>query len=711
MTSKKDSGNRSDNGSNYKKDYPAQGQRVFQTHSRNDKINQGPYKKAGFSPRPSGPRPVDNTGVTGPVPESFEGIFKIGKNGIGYVTHKESGFAVMIQPQHNLHALNGDRVLVTITDKKEGQGAITEIIKRGKMVYAGLIEKRADTIWFIPSDSREPEMRCTPVNELASENLGKKVTVRLGTWIGDTPTCEVTQVIGAPGENDTEMNAIVLEKGFDGEFPEHVLAEANALHGSGIPAEEISKRRDMRGTTTFTIDPVDAKDFDDALSFVTLPDGNYEIGVHIADVSFYVTPGSALDEEAKGRTTSVYLVDRVIPMLPEVLSNELCSIRQDEDKLAYSSIFTIEKKTGKVLDTWFGRTIIRSDKRFTYEEAQEIIDRGVAGDTSGLFYPELTELMRLSKLYTEERFKAGALAMDTDEVRFILDENGKPIRVMIKKRIDTMRMIEEWMLLANKYVAKKLSEKTAAGLAVYRIHDKPSPDRVEDLVTFLKSIGYTNIPVKNGIIPPHVLQKIIDEAGTDDARDTIQSSIVRSMAKAIYSTENIGHFGLAFDYYTHFTSPIRRYPDVMVHRLLQLTLDHEKVDPKSAAEYVRMCAFSSDREKDAQEAERESIKYKQVEYMSERVGKTFEGIITGVGKFGVYVAEAESKSEGMIRLMDLGNDFFAYDEKRNCIVGQKSKQEFHFGQRLMIKVKETNLEKRLIDYTLVTETTQKSDAQ
>ena len=688
------SNNNPDNG--YKKDYPSQGQRVFQTHKKNDSLARRPA---------AGPRPVDNSAVTGDVPEAFEGIFKIGKNGIGYVTHKDSGFAVMVQPQHNLHALNGDRVAIKILDKKQGTGQVAELIKRSKNAYAGIIEQRASDIWFISSDSREPEMRVAPVNDLAKNNLKKKVLVKLGTWIGDTPLCEVTQIIGTPGENDTEMNAIVLEKGFDGAFPERVTEEAEKLHGTGIPANEIPKRRDMRGVTTFTIDPVDAKDFDDALSFQTLPDGNYEIGVHIADVSFYVTKGSALDDEAKERTTSVYLVDRVSPMLPEVLSNELCSIRQDEDKLAFSSIFTINKETGKVMTTWFGRTIIKSDKRFTYEEAQEIIDI-----KEGIFYAELAELMRFSKIYTEERFKDGALSMDTDEVRFILNENGKPIRVMIKKRIDTMRMIEEWMLLANKYVAKKLSEKDAAGLAVYRVHDKPSPERVDDLVTFLKSIGYTNIPVKNGIIPPHVLQKIIDEAGTDDARDTIQSSIVRSMAKAIYSTENIGHFGLAFDYYTHFTSPIRRYPDVMVHRLLQLTLDGEKVDTKEAAEYVRMCAFSSDREKDAQEAERESIKYKQVEYMTERIGKTFGGIVTGVGKFGVYVAEAESKSEGMIRLMDLGNDFYAFDEKRNCIVGKNSKQEFHFGQRITIKVKDTNLEKRIIDYVLVPDQTKEKTA-
>ena len=701
----------------YRKDYPRSGERVFQTHKKNDFIRSGrtssngngPSRNAGRSSSSTVPRPVDNSGVTGDVPDTFEGVFRVGKNGIGYVTHKDSGFAVMVQPQHSMHALNGDRVSITITNKKEGAGEVTTIVKRSKAAYAGIIEQRNTDIWFVSGDAREPEMRVAPVTDLAKDNLKKKVLVKLGTWIGDIPTCEVTQIIGTPGENDTEMNAIVLEKGFDGQFPPRVLEEAEALHGSGIPADEIPKRRDMRGTATFTIDPVDAKDFDDALSFKTLEDGNYEIGVHIADVSFYVTKNSALDEEAKMRTTSVYLVDRVIPMLPEVLSNELCSIRQDEEKLAFSCIFTIEKETGRVLDIWYGRTIIKSDKRFTYEEAQEIIDNGPAGARGdgmpGIFYAELAELMRFSKIYTEDRYHKGALSMDTDEVRFILDENGKPIRVMIKKRIDTMRMIEEWMLMANKYVAMKLSQKDSAGLAVYRIHDKPAPDRVEDLITFLKSIGYTNIHTKNGIIPPHDLQKILDGAETDDARDTIQSSIVRSMAKAIYSTQNIGHFGLAFDFYTHFTSPIRRYPDVMVHRLMQLTLDGQKVHPDEVGEYVRMCAFSSDREKDAQEAERESIKY-----MTDRIGQTFDGIITGIGKFGAYVAEAESKSEGMIRLMDLGNDFFAYDEKRNCIVGRSSKQEFHFGQKIKIKVKDTNLEKRIIDYILVPTISEKTES-
>lgn len=639
---------------------------------------------------------LDNSGVAGMIPETFEGIFKVGKNNIGFVTHRDSKFVVMIETHHNKeHALNGDLVKINVLSKKEGTGEVLEIIRRGKTAYAGIIVQKADWYYFQPTDPKEPEMRVLPVPESIADTKNKKVLVNLGPWTGDIPTCTLKTIIGDAGKNDTEIESIVLEKGFNREFPAVVEAEAQKLHGTGIPTEEIAKRRDMRGTTTFTIDPVDAKDFDDALSWRRIDEKTLEIGVHIADVSFYVTPGSALDTEAQVRTTSVYLVDRVIPMLPEVLSNELCSIRQDEDKLAFSTIFTIDEATGTITDTWFGRTIIRSNKRFTYEEAQEIINA-----KTGLFYDELQSLMAISKIYTENRFKKGALSMDSDEVRFILDEAGVPIRVMIKKRIDTMRMIEEWMLAANRAVAIKLSGKESAGIAVYRIHDKPAPDRVLDLQTFLKSLGYI-VTIKDGIIPPKELQAILDSADNDTARDTIQSSIVRSLAKAIYSTTNIGHFGLAFDYYTHFTSPIRRYPDVMVHRLLQLTIDGQKVAPEHYAEFERMCAYSSDRERDAQTAEWDSIKYKQVEYMSSRIGQEFSGIITGLGKFGVFVAEAESKSEGMIRLMDLGSDFFAYNEKDQVIKGRNSGTEFRVGQILKIKVKETNMERRTIDYILV----------
>lgn len=638
---------------------------------------------------------VDNSSVFAVVPENFTGTFKVGKNGFGFITHKESGFVTLIEPQDNLHALNGDTVTVEIKDKALGNGKVTTIVKRAKDYYAGILTQKSTEYVLVPSDSREPEMRIAPVPNNISDTLGKKVLVKLGTWIGDVPTAEITEILGAPGDNNTEMSAIVLEKGFETEFSPLVLSEADKLHGSGIPESEIPHRRDMRGTTTFTIDPIDAKDFDDALSYAVLPDGNLEIGVHIADVSYYVTPGTALDTEARERTTSIYLVDRVIPMLPEVLSNELCSIRQDEDKLAFSTIFTINRETGAVISTWYGRTIIRSDKRFTYEEAQEIINAG-----SGLYFTELSDLMRLSKIYTAERFERGALSMDGDEVKFILDENGKPIRAMVKKRIDTMRMIEEWMLLANKYVAMKLADKFSAGLAVYRIHDRPSEERTDELRNFLKTMGY-EVSIKNGVIPPKELQKIIDEAATDDARDTIQSSIVRSMAKAIYSTENIGHYGLAFEYYTHFTSPIRRYPDVMVHRLLQESLDGQKVTPEQGADIVMMCNYCSERERAAQIAERESTKYKQVEYMSSRIGQEFDGIVTGLGKFGAFVAEYESRSEGMIRLQDLGNDFFAYDEKNMVIKGQKSSTEFRVGQKIRIKVKEVRIDRQTIDYVLV----------
>lgn len=638
---------------------------------------------------------VDNSQITGIVPDIFEGIFKLGKNNIGFVTHRDSGFVVMIEPHHNkAHAIHGDLVSITLIEKAKSIGEVTSIQKRNKTAYAGTLEEKAGFYYFIPTDKKEPEMRLVPTPENIHEILNKKVLAILDDWQGDIPTCHLKEIIGDIGKNDTEIISIALEKGFDRDFPVEVETEAKKLKEIGLSESETNKRRDMRGVTTFTIDPIDAKDFDDALSWKRIDDETLEIGVHIADVSHYVTPGSKLDDEAKVRTTSVYLVDRVIPMLPEALSNELCSIRQDEDKLAFSVVFTINESTGAIIDEWFGRTVINSNKRFSYEEAQEIIDNG-----NGLFHNELSSLMKLSKIFTTERFKKGALSMDTDEVRFILDENGKPIKAMVKKRIDTMRMIEEWMLLANRAVALKLSGKESAGVAVYRIHDKPAPDRVEDLRVFLKSLGY-EVSVKDGIIPPKELQKIIDEVDNDTARDTIQSSIVRSMAKAIYSITNIGHFGLAFDYYTHFTSPIRRYPDVMVHRLLQMVIDGQKISREDYVEINRMCQFSSDREKDAQSAEWDSIKYKQVEYMSERIGKEFVGTITGLGKFGAFVAENESKSEGMIRLGDLGNDFFAYHEKEQVIRGKNSKTEFRVGQQIKIKVKDTNLERKVIDYTI-----------
>lgn len=626
------------------------------------------------------------------TPAEFEGMFILGKNGIGSVTHRETKAVILVETHHINTALNRDMVRVRILDRATGTGEITEVIRRAKASYTGIVQDRGGVLGIIPSDQRDPEMR---ILDTDPQLIGRKVAVTIDSWTEGKPVGRIQTVIGTPGENDTEMLALAIERGFEAGFPEDVIREASHLHGQAISEVEVAKRRDMRGIDTFTIDPIDAKDFDDALSFRTLPDGNYEIGIHIADVSHYVTPGSALDDEARKRTTSVYLVDRVIPMLPEVLSNELCSIRQDEDKLAFSTVYHIDPKTGEIRDTWFGRTVIRSDKRFSYEEAQEILNAG-----EGLYHHELSELNRLAKIYTKQRFSRGALDMDQEEVRFVLDEDGKPIRVTIKKRIDTNRLIEEFMLLANRSVAERLSKKDAAGIAVYRVHDLPSTERMEDLQRFLKTLGYeTNLV--NGVIPPEQLQKILDEAGTDTARETIQSSIIRSLAKAIYSTTNIGHYGLAFPYYTHFTSPIRRYPDVMVHRLLQMTLDGQVANVEQFRDIEYMSRFSSDREKDAQEAERASVKYKQVEYMTERIGMEFVGIVTGVSKYGLYVAESESKSEGMIRLMDLGPDYYEHDEKNAAIIGRKSGETFRIGDRLPIRVKSADLERRIIDYVRI----------
>lgn len=665
-------------------DEAKKGGKMFQTKDYETRERRHRTDAASTERRPA-PLPAE-------TPDEFEGMFILGKNGLGSVTHRETKAVILIENHHINTALNRDTVRIHILDRATGTGEVVEVLRRAKASYTGIVQDRGGVLGIIPSDQRDPEMRIVDVDPAL---IGRKVAVSIDSWTEGKPIGRVQMVIGTPGENNTEMLALAIERGFEAGFPETVIEEATKLHGFGIPEEEIAKRRDMRGTTTFTIDPIDAKDFDDALSFKVLPDGLYEIGIHIADVSFFVRPGSELDEEARKRTTSVYLVDRVIPMLPETLSNELCSIRQDEDKLTFSTVYHIDSKTGEIRDTWFGRTIIRSDKRFSYEEAQEILNKG-----EGLYYQELSELNRLAKIYTKQRFSRGALDMDQDEVRFVLDEEGKPIRVTIKKRIETNRLIEEFMLLANRSVAERLSKKDAAGIAVYRVHDLPSTERMEDLQRFLKTLGYeTNLV--NGVIPPEQLQEILNAAGTDTARETIQSSIIRSLAKAIYSTTNIGHYGLAFPYYTHFTSPIRRYPDVMVHRLLQMTLDGQVANVEQFRDIEYMSRFSSDREKDAQEAERASIKYKQVEYMTERIGMEFIGVVTGVSKYGLYVAESESKSEGMIRLMDLGPDYYEHDEKNAAIVGRKTGEIFRIGDRLPIRVKSADLDRRIIDYVRV----------
>lgn len=620
--------------------------------------------------------------------QRFEGVFNLGKGGIGFVKSKEIKDAIEIPAHEAGTALHKDIVTFEITNKDKKEGRVIAIVKRAKAGFVGTLKQDSAGFRIETDDFKIPDIVAT--ENPTSIPVGNKVFVSV-THYEPILRGIIEKDLGKPGDNDSNMNGIALEQGFDFSFPEAVDNEAEILEQRGITDSDRQNRRDLRNTLTFTIDPEDAKDFDDALSFVTLDNGNYEIGIHIADVSHYVTPGSALDGEAQKRTTSVYLVDRTIPMLPEALSNGLCSLRPNEEKLAFSAVFEIEPKTGNVVNEWFGRTLIESDKRFTYEEAQDIIDK-----KDGIYVRELLELNRIAKIYEQNREQKGALSFETHEVKFILDEYGKPLSVKVKERIDTNKLIEEFMLLANNRVAHYMRD---ADFFVYRVHDKPELEKMEKLKAFLELLGYKT-KLKDQIIPVQDLQKIIKDAEGKPEYDTLQTVIVRSMQKAIYTTHNIGHFGLAFDDYTHFTSPIRRYPDVLAHRLLQHHLDQTAPDFDQQW-HEKMCNHSSEQEQAAVTAERNSIKLKQVEYMKDKdPNATMRGVVTGASQFGVFVAEGESMSEGMIRLSDLGDDFWEYREKTGIIVGQKTKKQFKIGDMIDIKIKKVDLEKRLIDYRL-----------
>lgn len=620
--------------------------------------------------------------------QKHEGIYNLGKGGIGYIRSKEVNDVIEVAKHDAQGALHKDRVIFEITDAQKKEGRVCEIIKRAKVGFVGVLKKQQDGYLLETDDFKAPAIHIKDNPEKIAE--GNSVFVVITDY--NEPVAAVIQKdLGPAGSNDAYMKGIALEQGFDFSFPEAVEKEAEALEAAGIQEKDRVNRRDMRDTLTFTIDPEDAKDFDDALSFTTLDNGNYEIGIHIADVAHYVRPHTALDEEAQKRTTSVYLVDRTIPMLPEALSNGLCSLRPNEEKLAFSCVFEIEAGSGRVIHEWFGRTLIESNKRFSYEEAQDIINT-----QQGSYAHELLELNRIAKIYEKDRESKGALSFETYEVKFILDEAGLPLSVKVKERIDTNKLIEEFMLLANSRVAAYMED---ADFFVYRVHDRPEHEKMQKLKAFLELLGY-HPHMKDNIIPVEDLQKIIQEAEGDPVYDTLQTVIVRSMQKAIYTTKNIGHFGLAFDTYTHFTSPIRRYPDVLAHRLLAHKLN-ETPSEYDQAWHERICGHASEQEQAAVSAERNSIKLKQVEYMKNRdIDAVFKGIVTGASQFGVFVAESESRSEGMIRLSDLGNDFWEYREKTGTVVGQKSQKRFKIGDILDIKIKKVDLEKRLIDYKL-----------
>jgi ribonuclease R len=631
------------------------------------------------------------------------------KDGFVRVPELEEEGSIFIPHDELNTALHHDIVEVELLGKKKNHkdedelyGVVKSIVERGRKAYAGVLEQENGITFFVPDDKRMYTDVIIQKDSLLDGGVGDKVMVELLAWHDPkkSPIGKVTKVLGKPGDNDAEMLAYALERGFSDEHKEEVQEEANKIQERGITEEDKAGRRDFRGVTTFTIDPADAKDFDDAISFAKLPNGHYEVGIHIADVSYYVQEETALNEEAVARETSVYLVDRCIPMLPEVLSNDLCSLVQGQDRLVMSCVLTLDEE-GAVHDEWYGRSVIHSNRRYTYEDAQETLDKGV-----GDFYEELTILNRIAKKLHKARFDNGALSLETEEVKFKLDAKGVPVDVYVKVRGDTHKMIEEYMLLANKYVSKYITKKQeerngeGKAICVYRVHDKPDADKMHDLDLYIRGLGY-HVRFMDGLIPSQELNELLVKMGDRPEKTLLQVHITRAMAKAVYSTKNLGHYGLAFDYYSHFTSPIRRYPDVLTHRLLMRVLTDNYPKEEERGYYESLCLLASRREKEASDAERGSIKYKQVEYMSYRLGQVFDGMVTGVSEWGIYVEEKKSKCEGMIRLRDLGDDFYNYDQKGGRVFGERTGVEYKIGTPVKIKVKNANLDLRVIDYTLV----------
>ncbi|MGV6945840.1 ribonuclease R [Sphingobacterium kyonggiense] len=606
---------------------------------------------------------------------------------------------IYVAPRKLRQALHGDIVKVHIYDRKKGrkrEGEVVEIVQRSKTDFTGTIDISNSYAFFLPDDRKMLHDIFIPLDNLNGAKDGEKVVVSIIEWPKNAknPIGRVKSVLGKKGENNTEMNAILADFGFPLEFPKAVEEEANSI-SDVISEEEIKKRHDFRETTTFTIDPADAKDFDDAISFKKLENGNYEIGVHIADVSHYVIPDSNLDKEAFERGTSVYLVDRVIPMLPERLSNNLCSLRPNEDKLCFSAVFELDEKAN-VIDQWFGRTVIHSDRRFSYEEAQEIIE----GKEDPLS-EAILKLNELAFILRERKFKSGAISFETEEVKFLLDDNGKPLGVYTKIRKEAHKLIEDFMLLANRKVAEYIGKQGKGKnklTFVYRFHDVPNTETLTSFSQFASRFGH-RLSFKSDKETAKSLNVMMEKIEGSKEQNLLTSLAIRSMAKAIYTTKKASHYGLAFDYYTHFTSPIRRYPDVMVHRLLQYYLDGGK--KVNSEHYEKMSEHSSQMEKKAAEAERASVKYKQAEYLQNQIGTEYIGIISGVTEWGMYVEIEENKCEGMVRLRDITDDFYTLDEKNYAIIGQRKKKVYQLGDEVQIKVKKVDLDKRQIDFTLI----------
>lgn len=671
--------------------------------------------------------------TTRKIIEMVEGTVQMTREGFGFVVVPDREDDIYIPQKYMLHSLNGDLVRAAVTRKKDAkhraEGEIVAVMERSRKPFIGILQIMGQHGWVIVESKVMPYDIKVNLDGVDEDAQWKKVAVQVVDWPLHTenPVGKIIDVLGEPGENDTEMHAILAEFGLPYRF-EPQVEEAAAKIPVKIEAKEIKRRKDMRGVLTFTIDPADAKDFDDAVSYEELPGGNCQVGIHIADVTHYVRPNDIIDKEACERGTSVYLVDRTVPMLPEVLSNNLCSLRAGEDKLTYSAIFEMTP-AGKVVNRWFGRTIINSDRRYSYEQAQEIIE--TQGDYTLKYLGEMgsgvqTKSIKVSSrrrkgetfsdrqvadailaLYgiagklRDERFRTGSISFERPEMKVIVDAAGKPVDVVQKISKDANWLIEEFMLLANKEVATcvtkglRLKEPTF----VYRIHDQPDFDKVKALKDFVKHFGYQMGSVETGRDVARELNGLLDKAKGKPECGAIEIMALRTMARAKYSTDNVGHYGLGFDYYTHFTSPIRRYPDMMVHRLLTHYLDKGKNEDKNRWE--ELCKHSSNREHLATEAERSSIKYKLAEFMQDKVGQEFEGTVSGITEWGMYVEIEPTKVEGMVMLREIKEDFFIYDEKNFCLVGKATRKKFTLGDKVRIKVYKTNLEQKLIDYTLV----------
>jgi len=626
----------------------------------------------------------------------------------GIVDHVSSRFAyikvggdqpdIFIKGKDLGSAVDGDTVNLVVFPTRHGEhpeGKVTGIVKRNRNRFVGKVELSKNFAFVVPDFRKiHGDFFIYPEN-INGARAGDKVIIEVTAWAQEDkkPEAKIIEILGKAGENEAEIHSIMAEFGLPFRFPEEVVVESKGIQ-EGISDEEIKKRVDFREVTTFTIDPEDAKDFDDAISFRKIDEGVYEIGVHIADVTHYVKPNSQLEKEAFDRATSVYLVDRTIPMLPERLSNELCSLRPHEDKLTFAAVFEIDERL-KIRKEWFGRTIIHSDVRFSYEEAQVILEQG-----QGELAAELRILNDIAKRLRKERFKKGAVNFETTEVKFKLDAKGKPLAVIPKIRKDAHKLIEEFMLLANKQVATFVYNKGKGkekNTFVYRTHDFPDPEKVKDFSVFARQFGH-KMNVDETTISSS-LNKLMSEIEGKPEQNILEQLAIRTMAKAKYTTDAKGHFGLAFDHYSHFTSPIRRYPDMMVHRMLQHYLDNGNYLNK--AEYEEKSLHSSEREKRAADAERASIKYKQVEFMASAEKKVYEGLISGVTEWGIYVEIVETKCEGMVRMSDMSDDFYEFDEKNYRITGRKTRQVYTLGDKIKVRVKKTDIDKRLIDLVIV----------